>query len=68
VEVSGYHLHFIAEGRRRGGHVLSCAPSRVRVRIDPSNGLHVELPGIDLSGPDLASSTREALDRAESSG
>jgi acetolactate decarboxylase len=66
LEVSGYHLHFISEDRRQGGHVLSCRPRRVRVRIDPSNDLHVELPpGVDLSGAELEHSTREALRRAE---
>ena len=69
LEVGGYHLHFITDDRSRGGHVLSCAPAHVRVQIDPSNDLHVELPpGIDLSGSELAESTREALDRAEHSG
>ena len=69
LEVGGYHLHFISDDRRRGGHVLSCTPAKVRVQIDPSNDLHVELPpGIDLSGSELAESTREALDRAEHSG
>jgi acetolactate decarboxylase len=69
LEVSGYHLHFITADRSKGGHVLSCTPVRVRVQVDPSNDLHVELPpGIDLSGSDLAESTREALQQAEHSG
>ena len=69
VEVSGYHLHFISADRTVGGHVLSCRPGRVRVRIDPSAGLHVELPpGVDLAGAELAEATRDALRRAEHSG
>jgi acetolactate decarboxylase len=69
LEVAGYHLHFISEDRTRGGHVLSCEPQRVRVALDPSNDLHLELPpGVDLAGSDLAESTREALRRAERSG
>jgi acetolactate decarboxylase len=68
LEVSGYHLHFISDDRVRGGHVLSCRPRRVRVRIDPSEDLHVELPpGVDLAGTELVQSTREALRRAEHS-
>jgi acetolactate decarboxylase len=67
LEVSGYHLHFISDDRTRGGHVLSCRPRQVRVRVDPSNDLHVELPpGVDLASTELARSTREALRRAES--
>ncbi|MDP9228873.1 MAG: acetolactate decarboxylase, partial [Actinomycetota bacterium] len=69
LEVSGYHLHFIAEDRRRGGHVLACEPGRVRVQIDPSRDLHVELPpGIELAGAEIAESTRAALRSAEHSG
>jgi acetolactate decarboxylase len=69
LEVSGYHLHFITDDRTRGGHVLDCRTGRVRVRLDPSTDLHVELPpGIDLSGAELAQSTRESLRRAEHSG
>jgi acetolactate decarboxylase len=69
LEVSGYHLHFVTDDRSRGGHVLECRPGRVRVRMDPSTDLHLELPpGIVLSGPELAESTREALRRAEHSG
>ncbi len=68
LELGGYHLHFISEDRRRGGHVLSCTPRRIRVRIDPSEDLHVELPpGVDLGDAGLADSTRRALDRAEHS-
>jgi len=69
LEVGGYHLHFISDDGSRGGHVLSCSPRRVRVQIDPSNELHVELPpGVDVTDAGLAQSTREALDRAEHSG
>ena len=49
--------------------MLSCEPQRVRVALDPSNDLHLELPpGVDLAGSDLVESTREALRRAEGSG
>jgi acetolactate decarboxylase len=69
LEVGGYHLHFISDDRRRGGHVLSCRPRRVRVRVDPSQDLHVELPpGIELSDAGLAQSTRRALEEAEHGG
>jgi acetolactate decarboxylase len=69
IEVGGYHLHFLAADRKRGGHVLECRPRRVRVQLDPSSDLHVELPpGIDFEGPDLQRGTREALDKVEHSG
>lgn len=67
IEVSGYHLHFISEDRARGGHVLgSRVGGPLRVRIDPSSDLHVELPlGIELADPELASATHAAVNRVE---
>jgi acetolactate decarboxylase len=67
IEVSGYHLHFISDDRGRGGHVLgSRAAGRLRVRLDPSSDLHVELPaGVELADPELASATHAAVERVE---
>jgi acetolactate decarboxylase len=66
IEVAGFHLHFIDEGRRRGGHVLDSRSDGLRVRIDPSDDLHIELPPrIELADPDLAASTHAAIARAE---
>ncbi len=69
IEVAGWHLHFISEDRRRGGHVLDCRAETAHVRLDPSGELHVELPpGIDLADPDTAKSTHAAIDRVEHGG
>jgi acetolactate decarboxylase len=69
IEVSGYHLHFINEDRSRGGHVLGSRGGRLRVRLDPSSDLHVELPaGIELTDPELASATHAAVERVEHAG
>jgi acetolactate decarboxylase len=67
IEVSGYHLHFISEDRSRGGHVLSSrGAGRLRLRIDPSSDLHVELPaGIELADPELTAATHAAVERVE---
>jgi acetolactate decarboxylase len=66
IEVSGYHLHFISADRRRGGHVLGSRSNGLRVRLDPSSELHVELPPtVDLADPDLAASTHAAVDAVE---
>ncbi len=67
IEVAGYHLHFVDSARRRGGHVLgSRCGGALRVRIDPADDLHVELPpAIDLADPDLAAATPAAIDAAE---
>jgi alpha-acetolactate decarboxylase len=59
-------LHFIDAARERGGHVLDSRPTRLRARLDPSNGLRVELPpGVDLGDPGLSAQTHAALARAE---
>ena len=66
IEVGGYHLHFIDEERRHGGHVLGSRANGIRVRLDPSSELHVELPpGVDLADPDLAASTHAAVAAVE---
>jgi acetolactate decarboxylase len=66
IEVSGYHLHFVDKARRRGGHVLDSRCDGLRLRIDPSDDLHVELPPrVDLADPDLAAATHAAIRRAE---
>ena len=70
IEVSGYHLHFISDDRGRGGHVLgSCASLPLRVRVDPSDDLHVELPpGIELADPEVAAATHAAVELVERAG
>jgi acetolactate decarboxylase len=67
IEVSGYHLHFIEADRTRGGHVLgSHCDGILRVRLDPSGDLHVELPpGIELSNPETAAATHAAVELVE---
>jgi len=63
VELAGYHLHFITDDRRRGGHVLDYSARAGRLQIDPSSDLHVELPpGVELEAGHVDS---EALERIE---
>jgi acetolactate decarboxylase len=66
IEVSGWHLHFIDESRKRGGHVLDSRSSTPHVQLDPSGELHVELPpGVDLTDPGTANSTHAAIESVE---
>src|SRR6185312_3621980 len=66
IEVGGYHLHFISADRDRGGHVLESRSGELRVRIDPSDDLHVELPPtVELEDPDLAAETHAAVEVVE---
>ncbi len=69
IEVAGWHLHFISEDRRRGGHVLDSRTETAHVQLDPAGELHVELPpGIDLADPEAAKATHAAIDRVEQDG
>lgn len=69
IEVSGFHLHFIDEAKERGGHVLGSRSNGLRVRLDPSSDLHVELPpGVALGDPGLAAETHAAVERVERTG
>jgi acetolactate decarboxylase len=66
IEVGGYHLHFISADRSRGGHVLESCSGELRVQIDPSDDLHVELPPeVELEDPDLAEETHAAVAAVE---
>lgn len=69
-EVSGYHLHFVDQERARGGHVLaSRSAGNLRVRLDASNDLHVELPpGVELSDAGVAAETHAAVEQVERAG
>jgi acetolactate decarboxylase len=69
LEVAGYHLHFISADRIRGGHVLGSRSGGLRVRLDPSDDLHVELPPrVDLEDPHLAAQTHAAVELVERNG
>jgi acetolactate decarboxylase len=68
IEVAGYHLHFVSADRSRGGHVLDSRSAGVRVRLDPSDDLHVELPPqVELADPRLAAETHAAVEAVERS-
>ena len=59
LNVPGYHLHFVTEDRKRGGHVLDCALASGTVEVDDSVELHLELPpGVELGAGGDAGSVR----------
>jgi acetolactate decarboxylase len=65
LEVAGYHLHFITDDRRRGGHVLDYRARAGRLRIDTSSELHVELPpGVELGGAHVDEEELARIERA----
>jgi acetolactate decarboxylase len=42
--VPGYHLHFVSEDRTRGGHLLQCRGSNLRLQIQREGEYHIALP------------------------
>ena len=44
LNAPGYHLHFISNDRRVGGHVLKFSTRQARVEIDITSDFHMELP------------------------
>ena len=52
IEVAGYHLHFLADDRARGGHVLDLELLDGTARVDGAHELRVEVPdGLGLGEP-----------------
>lgn len=44
INVSGYHLHFITENRKTGGHLLDGKFQNVQVEIDAKSDIKIALP------------------------
>jgi acetolactate decarboxylase len=42
--VPGYHLHFISADRTRGGHLLQCRGTNLRLQIQREGDYHIALP------------------------
>ena len=63
--VGGYHLHFISEDRRSGGHLLDFQASRVKIEIDETADFYLSLPtnqeflGLDLDAEEIRTGSSE---------
>jgi acetolactate decarboxylase len=44
VNVPGYHLHFITEDRKAGGHLLACRLQDATIALDYTSEFHMVLP------------------------
>jgi acetolactate decarboxylase len=44
LNIAGYHFHFLSDDRTQGGHVLECAGSNLRIRVEMLNEFHLSLP------------------------
>jgi acetolactate decarboxylase len=66
LNVPGFHLHFLTEDRRAGGHVLDLVLARGELAVDASARFHLELPTDPaFLHADLGHDRGDALDRAE---
>lgn len=66
LNVPGYHLHFISDDRRLGGHVLDVTTDRGRIAIDESTEFRMLLPKTDaFAGVNIRSHDADALDAVE---
>lgn len=66
LNAAGYHLHFISEDRKAGGHLLQCMTNRVRVDIDDTPEFYMSLPeNEEFSGMDLSGNQSKEIAKAE---
>ena len=66
LNVPGYHLHFISDDRRCGGHLLDCAGSNLSLQIQREGSYHVALPETeDFLKADLRRDPAQDLAKAE---
>lgn len=66
VNVAGYHLHFITEDRRAGGHVLDFRMEEARIEISQMTEFDLQLPqNAEFLQKDLMVGGEKAIDRVE---
>ena len=66
VNVPGYHLHFLDDARKRGGHLLDCRTGEITVSVEPISELRLTLPtNATFRDADLQPPAAGALERVE---
>jgi acetolactate decarboxylase len=66
LNVPGYHLHFVSADRQRGGHLLQCRGSNLRLQIQREGDYRIALPETeDFFKADLSRDPSADLARAE---
>lgn len=66
VNVPGYHLHFISQDRKAGGHVLDMAVNGTDFKMDITPAFFMELPTKgDFIGVDLSKDLSNDLEQIE---
>ncbi|MFA5350858.1 MAG: acetolactate decarboxylase [Candidatus Omnitrophota bacterium] len=65
LSVGGYHLHFISEDKKSGGHLLDFQAFRLKIEIDETAGFYLNLPtnqeflGLDLNAAEVNAGVSE---------
>lgn len=66
LNVPGYHLHFITEDRKAGGHILEIQVANATAQVDVTSGFAMELPTSgDFYDVDLGGDLQEELEKIE---
>ncbi|WAC06967.1 MAG: acetolactate decarboxylase [Thermodesulfobacteriota bacterium] len=66
LNAPGYHMHFLTEDRRHGGHLIECTLKSARIGIQHVPKLDVGLPiTLDFLTADLTRDIGKDLDKAE---
>jgi acetolactate decarboxylase len=66
LNVAGYHFHFLSDDRTKGGHLLECKGTNLRMALEKLNEFHLSLPETEeFLKADLAKDTSQDLAYAE---
>lgn len=66
LNVPGYHLHFLSDDRKGGGHLLQCRGTNLRLQIQREGDYHIALPETeDFLKADLRRDPSADLAKAE---
>jgi len=66
INVPGYHLHFITEDKKAGGHLLACQTQTVEIQVDYTSGFYMVLPqASDFGKANLTKERHKELEKVE---
>lgn len=66
ITVPGYHLHFITEDKKQGGHILDCNARKIKISIQHVSRVELSLPiTLDFMTSDLERDVSLDLKEAE---
>jgi acetolactate decarboxylase len=62
VNVAGFHLHFISDDHKRGGHLLDCSAADLTTALDLTDDFQMTLPGgADFGRADIGKTNETAV-------